>query len=157
MVLSQSKFISKFQEQHTFTPFTGHNMNKMLFLLVVGLASPPLCGVAAVSKTNTWSLASPDRQCEISVSLEQDRLNYQASRAGKVFIQKSPLGLRRDDQNFEHSLSFERAGKVTSRREKYELLAGVQPRVDHRLNFRILTFRNAGGGTIEIDRKSTRL
>ena len=68
-----------------------------------------------------------------------------------MVVQKSPLGLRRDDQDFEHSLSFEHAGKITSHREKYELLAGVQPRVDHRLNVRSLVFRNARGSTIKID------
>jgi alpha-glucosidase len=126
-------------------------MNKILFLLAVGLALPPLCCIDAVAETNTWLLASPNKQCKISISLDQGRLNFRASRDGKLVINKSPLGLLRDDQNFEHSLSFERAGKIFSQREKYELLAGGQPRVDHRLNFRSLAFRNARGNTIEID------
>ena len=99
----------------------------------------------------TWSLASPDRERAISVSLDKGQLNYQASLDGKVVIQESPLGLRRDDQDFEHGLVFESAGAVEKRREKYELFAGVQPRVDHRVNFRALNFRNAAGSPIEID------
>lgn len=107
--------------------------------------------VAAAAETSEWSLRSPDKACEISVSLDQGRLTYEVSRDSKTTLQKSPLGLRRDDQDFESSLSFEHAGKVTSRREKYELFAGVMPRVDHLLNFRSLVFQNASGAKIEID------
>jgi len=70
---------------------------------------------------------------------------------GKVVIQKSPLGLKRDDQDFESRLVFVNVGKVEERREKYELFAGVQPNVDHRLNFRALSFQNSNGIPIDID------
>jgi hypothetical protein len=53
-----------------------------------------------------------------------------------MVIQKSPLGLRRDDQDFERSLIFDHVGKIERRREKYELFAGTQPHVDHILNHR---------------------
>jgi len=59
--------------------------------------------------------------------------------------------LRRDDQDFEHSLAFDHAGKIENRREKYELFAGTQPRVNHLLNFRSVTFRNSQNAPIEID------
>ncbi|HEV2453916.1 MAG TPA: glycoside hydrolase family 97 catalytic domain-containing protein [Verrucomicrobiae bacterium] len=98
-----------------------------------------------------WSLKSPDGRCGIAVSLESGRLNYETSLDGRVVIGKSPLGLRRDDQDFEEGLVFENAGRVEKRREKYELFAGVQPRVDHRVNVRALAFRNANGSPIEID------
>ena len=98
-----------------------------------------------------WSLTSPDGEHEISVSLQSGQLTYQASLDGKVIIHKSPLGLRRDDEDFESGLVFERAGTVEKRREKYELFAGVQPQVNHRVNFRGLNFDNAEGSPIEID------
>jgi hypothetical protein len=87
-------------------------------------------------------LASPNGQCEISVSLADGKLSYKVSRAGKIVIQQSPLGLQRDDQNFERGLVFQSAGKMESRREKYELFAGPQPQINHRLNFRALIFEN---------------
>src|SRR5664279_2916744 len=102
MLLSQSEFSSKFRKQRTLTSFTEYNMNKILFLLAIGLALPPLCSIAAVPETNTWLLASPNKQCEISISLDQGRLNFRASRDGKLVIKRSPLGLLRDDQNFEN-------------------------------------------------------
>ncbi|HZF02181.1 MAG TPA: glycoside hydrolase family 97 catalytic domain-containing protein [Methylomirabilota bacterium] len=106
----------------------------------------------AATETNSWSLASPSGQCAIFVSLgDGGSLSYQVSRAGKIVIQKSPLGLRRDDQDFEHSLAFDHAGKIESRREKYELFASTQPRVNHLLNFRSVTFRNSQNAPIEID------
>lgn len=105
----------------------------------------------AHAAANAWSLASPNGRCELSVFLESGQLRYHASLNGQLVIQKSPLGLRRDDQDFEHGLIFETAGSVEKRRERYELFAGVQPWVNHRLNFRALTFRNSSGFPIEID------
>jgi len=101
---------------------------------------------------NSWSLTSPDGHCAISVSLAGNGdLSYEVSRDGKTVIKKSPLGLQRDDQDFEHSLVFDHAGKIEKRREKYELFAGPQPHVDHILNHRLLTFHNANNAPIEIE------
>lgn len=100
---------------------------------------------------STWSLTSPDGQREILVSLETGQLNYQVSLDGKIVVQKSPLGLRRDDQDFEHGLIFEKAGRIEKRPEQYELFAGVQAQINHRVNYRALDFRNTDGAPIEID------
>ncbi len=103
-------------------------------------------------KPNSWSLLSPDKQCEITISQADDgSLSYRAMRAGKVVVQQSPLGLRRDDQDFERGLILEKAGRATGRLEKYELFAGVQPRVNHLLNFRSLIFHNSNHAVVEID------
>ncbi len=66
--------------------------------------------LTAATETNLWLLTSPDGQCTISVSLDDGNLCYEALRTGKVVIQKSPLGLRRDDQDFEGSLVFDHGG-----------------------------------------------
>ena len=126
---------------------------QLILIWIAALCAGPMMTVAsALVESNSWSLLSPDGQCEIIVSLANDgSLSYQASYAGKVAIRKSPLGLRRDDQNFEQELISEKAGKITSRWEKYELFAGLQPRVNHLLRFRNLVFRNVGGAIIEIE------
>jgi len=59
--------------------------------------------------------------------------------------------LRCNDQDFEKNLSLHSAGKAYSQREKYQLFAGVQPKVNHLLNFRRLTFHNSQGAPLEID------
>ena len=125
----------------------------LAFLFASALVSLPAMSFAAGPvESNFWSLVSPDGQCEISVSLGDDgSLSYQASRGGKTVIQKSPLGLRRDDQDFERGLAFIKAGAVRSHREKYELFAGVLPRINHLLNFRDLTFHNPAGAAVAID------
>lgn len=108
--------------------------------------------ILSASETNFWRLASPDGRCAISVSLSGDgSLSYQVSREGKTVIEPSPLGLRRDDQDFEAGLSFDHADKVRRRREKYELFAGKTPRVNHVLSHRALFFRNGHGALLEID------
>ena len=103
----------------------------------------PFEKLSAATETNIWPLASPDGHCAISVSLNNGNLSYEVARDKKIVIQKSPLGLQRDDQDFEHSLVFDHAGKIEKRREKYELFAGTQPHVDHVLNHRSLIFSNA--------------
>jgi len=126
---------------------------KFLPLVLAGLL--PWAVSAAenqVAETNSWSLASPDGRCKIVVSLNDDgSLGYEALRAGAVVIQKSPLGLHCNDQDFQNALKFDRAGKAQSHREKYELFAGVQPQVNHVLNFRRLVFHNPNGAPLEID------
>jgi len=106
----------------------------------------------ASHESSSWSLASPDGKCAISVSLGSDgRLTYQTSRAGKKVLGKSPLGLRRDDQDFESSLAFVNAGENEQRHEQYELIAGANPRVDHLLNRRSLMFHNTNNTAIVVD------
>ena len=122
-------------------------------LLATCPVAPPAAGAATNRlQTNAWSLASPDNQCVISVALgDGGRLTYEARRNGKTVIEPSPLGLQRDDQDFEHNLSLERAGDMFSARQEYQLFAGVQPRVNHLLNYRNLLFRNENGLPLEID------
>jgi alpha-glucosidase len=126
-------------------------LKSVRFVLLLMALFLPMMSSAINAETNSWSLVSSNGQCEISVSLDDGQLSYQALCDGKVVIQKSPLGLRCDDQDFERGFVFESAGKIERRREKYELFTGVQPRVNHLLNFRTLAFRNANNVPIEID------
>ena len=129
--------------------------NWRLVLLPVALCMllTPVTKTTAASESNSWSLVSPINECRITVTLSDDgRLSYEALRDGKVVIQKSPLGLRCNDQDFENNLSLDSADKAHSQREKYELFAGVQPQVNHLLNYpHGWTFRNSNGVPIEIE------
>ncbi|EEF60088.1 glycoside hydrolase family 97 protein [Pedosphaera parvula] len=107
---------------------------------------------ASVPDKNSWSIASQDGQCSISVSLgDEGSLSYQTSRAGRMVIGQSPLGLRVDDSRFEKGLTFNHAGKVERRRQKYELFAGTQPHVNKVLSYRSLLFENADHIPLEIE------
>jgi alpha-glucosidase len=121
------------------------------WLAWLSLLLPPTQALA-LHEPSSWSLACPNGECAISVSLGSDgRLTYQTSRAGKKVLGKSPLGLRRDDQNFENSLTFDRSGEIEQIHERYELFAGANPRVDQLLNQRSLTFHNTNHAPIVID------
>jgi hypothetical protein len=120
------------------------------FCSVFLLLAPPAITRAATG-SEAWSLESPEGRCRISVSLDQGRLSYQVFRAGQLVLPASPLGLRRDDADFSTELAFDHAEKPQTHREKYELFAGPQPRVDHLVKVRTLTFRNRGGLPLAVD------
>jgi hypothetical protein len=105
----------------------------------------------AAAETNSWSLTSPNGQCQISIFLAEGRLTYMTFLSGKMVIQESPLGLQRDDQDFRSGLTFDAASPSETRPEKYDLLAAPNPHVDHVLNHRSLTFRNANNVPLVID------
>lgn len=107
---------------------------------------------ATGTETNSWTVQSPDGKCALNVVLgSQGDPGFEVWHDGQRVIERSPLGLRRDDQSFERGLSIVRAGEVESRREAYELFAGVTPRVEHVLNHRVLRFRNTNGTPVAIE------
>ncbi|MBW8864228.1 MAG: glycoside hydrolase family 97 catalytic domain-containing protein [Verrucomicrobia bacterium] len=103
------------------------------------------------ARADEWSLTSPGGHCQISLTLSDGCLSYQTSMDGKTVLQRSPLGLIGADQDFHAGLRFEKQGRVEHRREKYELFAGKTPRVDDRLNYRRLAFRNAEGSPLVVE------
>lgn len=128
-------------------PAQSRGFRPWLLVSLLGLCVDPVA-----AETASWSLSSPDGQCVISVSLgDAGDLSYQVSHSGKDVILKSPLGLRREDQDFERALVFDRAGEMETRREKYELFTGPQSQVDHALNHRSLTFLNANQIPLVVD------
>lgn len=125
-----------------------YSLQAWTFLIVAWLAALTPAGAAEVG---AWSLSSPNGKCEIAVALTGGRLSYTASRAGKMVVGNSPLGLQCNDGDFSQRLTLDHADGVRPEREVYELFAGVQPRVDHELRFRHLVFRNAGGAALGLD------
>ncbi|HWD18338.1 MAG TPA: glycoside hydrolase family 97 catalytic domain-containing protein [Verrucomicrobiae bacterium] len=105
-----------------------------------------------VSAVTSWTLNSPRQECSISVTLDDaGKLSYEAARGGIVVISKSALGLRCDDEDFSGPLTLAQSGSVEKKREKYELFAGANPRVDHVLHHRTLTFQNANHAVLALD------
>ncbi|HTI98620.1 MAG TPA: glycoside hydrolase family 97 catalytic domain-containing protein [Dongiaceae bacterium] len=120
-------------------------------LAVVALAVASLAS-GCLRAADSWSLTSPDGQCEIRVTLNAaGHLTYQVSRAGKTALRPAPLGLRCNDQEFTGGLRLEQAAAATARPERYELLAGPVPHVNHELNLRQLKFRNLAGAPLVVE------
>jgi|HubBroStandDraft_1064217.scaffolds.fasta_scaffold452156_2 alpha-glucosidase len=68
-----------------------------------------------------------------------------------MVIQKSPLGLRCNDESFAGALTFDHDGKKEGRREKYDLFAGTKPHVNHLVNHRTLAFHNPNHVPVDIE------
>jgi hypothetical protein len=120
-------------------------------LLICGLILLIATRVFAVP-ADSWALASPDGKCSICVALGEDgALRYHAAYDGKTVVTDSPMGLRCDDQSFERSLRFDRAGRVERHHEKYELFSGAQRQVNHIVNHRTLAFHNTNNVKLEIE------
>lgn len=110
----------------------------------------------AQAEADHWSLISPNGRCEITVQLNSEgRLIYQVSRASKVVLPESPLGLVLDGNDFSKALQAARVGKTETRREKYELFAGVMPKVDRKVRQRTLEFTNGSQDVLAIDLAAT--
>lgn len=100
----------------------------------------------------SWPLSSPNRVCEIAVSLNaRGELAYAVARNGKIVLQNSPMGIHCAAHDFVSGLAFDSASEPSTRREQYALLSGNHTRVNHRLNCRSLLFRNTNGEALVID------
>ncbi len=118
-----------------------------------------MLGCNAMNTPVQWTLDSPNRTLSITVMLQrtQDdpaagRLTYSVSLAGesRPAILPSPLGLRRDDQDFSHGLVFVRAGEVQTIDQSYAMVTGKQRTLRDHCCEQTLTFRNAQGGRLEL-------
>lgn len=98
------------------------------------------------------SLSSPDKAREIVISLtDEGALNYRVNLHGKPVLRDSPLGLKTSTHDFTRGLKLITSGKVETRRERYELFAGIMPRVDRVLNHRSVEFHNQDGASMLVD------
>jgi len=112
--------------------------------------------LARSAETQAWSLASPNTRNEIAVTLgAEGQLSYQVTRAGKVVLPESPLGLVSNEGNFTKALQVAWVGKAETRRERYELFAGVMPKVDRKMRQRTLEFTNGSRDVLAIDLAAT--
>ena len=98
------------------------------------------------------SLLSPDKAREIVISLNgEGALSYRVNLHGKPVLRDSPLGLKTSTHDFTGGLKLIQSGEVEVRRERYELFAGIMPRVDRVLNHRSVEFQSSNGASMIVD------
>lgn len=98
------------------------------------------------------SLSSPDKAREIVISLNAEgALSYRVNLHGKPVLRDSPLGLKTSTHDFTGGLKLIKSGEVEVRRERYELFAGIMPRVDRVLNHRSVEFQSSNGSSMIVD------
>ncbi len=113
-------------------------MNRLLTICAAIL----LCGCAP--RGGEWTLRSPSGRNNVTVSLEDGRLSYRASRGGHETLLSSPLGLLIEDQEGELVFMEERRSSVD---ETWTPVWGKNTPVADRHNALILSFC-AGGDTL---------
>lgn len=125
-------------------------MRRFVLLLAAALAAN------AQAKDPEWSLASPNGACRITVALNGNGTpTFAVAHKGKTALEKSPLGLRRADDDFRRGLSCVNAGSPQSRWENYELLTGPKAQVRSEVNRRTLVLQNANRAQLIIDLAAT--
>ncbi|TSJ43415.1 glycoside hydrolase family 97 protein [Mucilaginibacter corticis] len=104
------------------------------------------------AQTKELYLASKDHLNKITLSLTTDgKLSYNVTRRNKIIIADSPLGLSCDDQDFTSALSVVEVSPVQETREHYQLIVANNKSVDHVLEHRSITLKNAQGALMILD------
>ena len=121
------------------------------------------CGLAIPCLAMLWlpplhamggriSLVSPDQTREIVISLDESgALSYRVTLNGRSVMRDSSLGLKTSTHDFSSGLRLANSGKVETRRERYQLMAGITPQVDRVLNRRSVEFHNREGASMMVD------
>jgi hypothetical protein len=125
--------------------------NLKSFVLIIAL----LTVVSGFAKNqSSWSLSSPDKKITVQLLTEKSKLVYQVQRIqnGKIIsvIEKSPLGLIREDQQFSENLIPVSQSKVINIDENYEMKIGRQLKIYNLANEQVFTFKNDKGSLIQV-------
>lgn len=95
-----------------------------------------------------WNLSSPDKKIAIRIS-NGDKVSYNVSYDKQIVIGDSPLGLQRDDQQFNASLKFLEK-KQSKIKDPYTLVVGKKLKSDNQANELTLVFENTTKEKINI-------
>jgi len=121
----------------------------------LGLAAALAMGTpaAAASAEGPWTVASPDGALTFELTLG-DGLTYTVghrhdSTRGDVLL-ASPLGVRRDDQEFVNGLKFVKAGSVAKIDETYTVVHGKRRSIHHQARQQTFSFANGSGAIVEL-------
>jgi alpha-glucosidase len=102
-----------------------------------------------VTGQQQWTLTSPDKNISARVTNENGSLSYTVSYKKTAVIERSPLGIDRDDRAFSSSLKFLGEASATIN-ERYTLLVGKKLQVHNNANELKLTFDGPAKETIQV-------
>jgi alpha-glucosidase len=135
-------------------------MKKSTYLFsILSFASLLFIASCASPKEKVWNLVSPDKNIQISVTLETDQnqkttLTYHVDRMvdGKLVaaIESSPMGLERKDQQFKENLTFVSKSTEKTIDEKYTMTIGRQTNCHNNAQEMELTFKNEKGSLMQV-------
>ncbi len=107
------------------------------------------------AKEKIWILFDSDGTLSFSLLLKDSTLTYRVTAPSKngwnaEIIRFSPLGLRRNDQDSSHELSFISESKIKTIDETYHLLVGNHRDIHSRGREQIFTFENPSQSKLEL-------
>jgi len=133
-------------------------INNLFIMTLLSLFLAPLFVCQAMNESQ-WKLESPDKSICVSVFLEKnahsrDELVYKVDRICKdksiQVIEKSPLGIIRNDQQFSDNLCFISRSALKVIDEKYGMVIGRQSECRNHANELTLTFKNEKQAHIQL-------
>src|SRR5881394_1850256 len=128
-------------------------MTRMLLCAFALLA--PTMAVAAPSTPNL-GISSPDGHIAVEVTVDQGQPGYTVTVEGKPVLQRSRLGLVRNDADFTTGLSptanySKRAAKLEKVDDRYELLTSKRRHSVYRANRRVFELQTAAGARMDVE------
>ena len=108
----------------------------------------------AASMVPSIGIASPDGRILVNVTVAEGRASYSVALDGKEILQKSRLGVVRDDADFSQGVDvtanyLARAGKLEKIDERYELLTSKRRQNAYRANRRVVELATPAGARMD--------
>lgn len=101
------------------------------------------------SKANQLTVMSPDKKIQVTILDNQGVLTYEVKHEGVLLVNRSPLGLERNDQKFSSGLKY-KSSKTSVVDEHYTLLVGKKLENHTTGNELLVEFRNKQNKQLEI-------
>lgn len=116
--------------------------------LVISLMVLVLC---ACSDRNTVSIASPDQQIHVSVSLDKHAApRYAVTYRDVEALQDSQLGIALHDADFTRDLTLRESSPIKAITDTYELWTGKKSHITYTANEQTFSFSNEAGRNVQI-------
>jgi hypothetical protein len=110
-----------------------------------------LCLCSYSPKEIEYSINSPDKKISASFWISKKKnACYKVEFSNTVILQKSNLGIIREDEDFSKDLSLESVSDIESVKTDYEMLQGKRRKCSYTGNRRIFHLRNASGKKMDV-------
>jgi len=103
-----------------------------------------LCSFLFISctKQDNINLESPDNKISVHVYIENGNLYYNIDNAGKQIIEKSPLGIVLENEDFSKDLTFSSLSEIKEEENNYRLIYGKKKDVKTRFREQTIFVKN---------------
>lgn len=126
-------------------------MKKLAFLPVFIFLLPILF---SCKKETSWNVISPNNKVSFNLELNEGRLfyfvNYISSDQQTVVLEKSELGLVRNDASFAERLTFKGQTEPRNVSESFDLFSGKKKSIDYEGIEKIVSFENQNGQVLQV-------